>query len=128
MPFPEESMMTYSTDLLVGFSAEEPGIDEDGAWVAGEQRIRQMAHDSCALEVERLTRVDTEVSNRRSAVCHLPIWIYGYRYQNVDYRVLVNGHTREIVGDRPTSKARVIAAIAIGIAVIVVIVVVIVSS
>ncbi len=126
MPFPEESMMTYSTDLLVGFSAEEPGIDEDGAWGPGETRIRQMAHDACALEVERLTKVDTRLSNRRSAVCHLPIWIYGYRYQNQDYRVLVNGHTGEIVGDRPTSKARIFVAVGIGVAIVVLIIVAIV--
>lgn len=123
MPFPEESMMTYSTDLLVGFSAEEPGIDEDGAWVSGEERIRQMARDACAREVERLTRVDTDLSNRQSAVCHLPIWIYGYRYQNKDYRVLVNGHTGEIVGERPTSKIRVGVAIGIGVLVVLVIIV-----
>ena len=126
MPFPEESMMTYSTDLLVGFSAEEPGIDEDGAWVTGERRIREMAHEACMLEVERLTRVDTELSNRYAAVCHLPIWIYAYRYQNEDYRVLVNGHTGEIVGDRPTSRTRIFAAIAIGVLVVVAIIVLIV--
>ncbi|MEZ4521081.1 MAG: hypothetical protein R3A46_05495 [Thermomicrobiales bacterium] len=125
MPFPEESMMTYSTDLLVGFSAEEPGVDEDGAWVPGEQRIRELARDACAREVERLTRVDTDVSNRRSAVCHLPIWIYGYRYQNQDYRVLVNGHTGEIVGDRPVSRTRVAIAIGIGVVIVIAIIVLI---
>jgi hypothetical protein len=66
--------------------------------------------------------VDTDLSNRRSAVCHLPIWIYGYRYQNTEYRVLVNGHTGEIVGDRPVSRARVAFAIAIGVLVLVVII------
>lgn len=126
MPFPEESMMTYSPDLLVGFSAEEPGIDEDGAWVAGEARIRELAREDCSLEVERLTRVDTELSNRRSAVCHLPIWIYGYRYQSQDYRVLVNGHTGEIVGERPVSRTRVIIAVAIGVLVVIAIIVLIV--
>src|SRR5690606_28850902 len=107
MPFPEEAMMTYSSDLLVGFSAEDPGIDEDGAWTAGEQRIRELERAACAREVERLTRADITLSNRRSAVCYLPVWIYTYTYQSQNYRVLVNGHTGEIVGDRPISKARV---------------------
>lgn len=124
MPFPEEAMMTYSPDLLVGFSAEQPGIDEGGAWVVGEQQIRDMARAACAREVERLTRVDTEVSEPRPAVCHLPIWIYGYRYQNQDYRVLVNGHTGEVVGDRPVSRARI--AIAIGIAALIVVAIIVV--
>jgi hypothetical protein len=127
MPFPEEAMMTYSTDLLVGFSSEEPGIDESGAWVSGEQQIRELARDACAREVERLTRVDTDLANPRSAVCHLPIWIYGYRYQNRDYRVLVNGHTGEIVGDRPVSRTRVVLAVAIGVLIVLVIVVLIVA-
>lgn len=122
MPFPEEGMMTYSTDLLVGFSAEEPGIDEDGAWVTGEQMIRDMARDACEGQVERLTRVETLLSNRRSAVCHLPIWIYGYRYQGAEYRVLVNGYTGEVVGERPVSRTRVAMAIAAAVIVVVIII------
>ena len=126
MPFPEEAMMTYSSDLLVGFSAEDPGIDEDGAWEAGEQRIREMERAACASEVERLTRADITLSNRRSAVCYLPVWIYTYTYQGQNYRVLVNGHTGEIVGDRPISKARVGVAVAVGLVVVIAIILVIV--
>jgi len=122
MPFPEEAMMTYSPDLLVGFAAEDPGIDEDGAWVMGEERIRQMERDACAREVERLTRADITLSNRRSAVCYLPVWIYGYAYQNQQYRVLVNGHTGEVVGDRPMSKSRIMVAVGIGVALLIVVI------
>ena len=122
MPFPEEAMMTYSPDLLVGFSAEDPGIDEDGAWAAGEPRIREMEREACAREVERLTRADITLSNTRSAVCYLPVWIYGYTYQGQQYRVLVNGHTAEIVGDRPVSKARVAVAVGMGVVVLIVII------
>ena len=125
MPFPEEAMMTYSPDLLVGFSAEDPGIDEDGAWASGEQRIREMERAACAREVERLTRSDITLSNMRSAVCYLPVWIYTYSFQQQQYRVLVNGHTGEIVGDRPVSKARVGAAIGVGLLVLIVIIVLI---
>ncbi len=125
MPFPEEAMMTYSPDLLVGFSAEEPGVDEEGAWIAGERQIRDMARDACSREVERLTRVDTDISNRRSAVCHLPIWIYGYRYKHEDFRVLVNGYTGEVVGERPVSRGRIAMAAGAGIAIVIVIVVII---
>ena len=121
MPFPEEAMMTYSPDVLVGFSTEDPGIDEDGAWEQGEQRIRDMERDACAREVERLTRADTTLSNRRSAVCYLPVWIYTYAYQQQQFRVLVNGHTGEVVGDRPVSKVRVGIAIGIGAVLLVVI-------
>lgn len=125
MPFPEEAMMTYSTDLLVGFAAEEPGIDEAGAWSSGESRIRGMEHDACAKEVERLTRAETTLSNRQSAVCYLPVWLYNYRYKGQPYRVLVNGYTSEVVGDRPVSKVRVALAVVAVVIVILLIVLVI---
>lgn len=124
MPFPEEAMMTFSSDLLAGFSAEEPGIDEAGAWVIGEQLVRDMEREACAREVERLTRVDSEIGEPETALVYLPIWIYGYRYKNQDFRVLVNGATGEVVGERPVSRARV--AIAIGAAVVIIVIVVVV--
>ncbi|HUG15944.1 MAG TPA: hypothetical protein VMM78_13115 [Thermomicrobiales bacterium] len=111
MPFPETGMLTYSDDLLVGFSAEEPGVDEDGAWQTGEARIRDAERTACAREVERLTRADTTLGNRRSAVCYLPVWLYNYHYDSRDFRVLVNGYTGEIAGDRPVSKAKVLVVV-----------------
>lgn len=107
MPFPEQAMRTFSIDLLAGFASEEPGVDENGAWESGESRIREMERGECAREVERLTSVETSVSNRQSAVCYLPVWLYTYRYDGKQFRVLVNGHTGEIVGDRPVSKLKV---------------------
>ncbi|MEX1158890.1 MAG: hypothetical protein WEC79_08185 [Thermomicrobiales bacterium] len=107
MPFPEEGMRTFSTDLLVGYAAEEPGVDERGAWETGETRVREMERGECKAQVERLTKVDTNISNRQTAVCYLPVWLYGYKYGGKQFRVLVNGHTGEIVGDRPVSKMKV---------------------
>lgn len=124
MPFPEEAMMTFSPDLLVGFSAEGPGIDEAGAWSIGEQRIKEMEREACSLEVERLTRADITLSNIRSAICYLPIWIYTYTYQNQQYRVLVNGYTGGVIGDRPVSRGRVAVAVILGILLLVICIVI----
>lgn len=122
MPFPEEAMKTYTPDLLVGFSSEEPGVDEAGAWQTGETRIREMERAECARQVERLTRADIRIGDRSSAVCYLPVWLYNYTYQSKQFRVLVNGYTGEIVGDRPVSRTKVIATVAAVVAVILVIV------
>jgi hypothetical protein len=128
MPFPEEAMMTYSDDLLVGFASEAPGIDEAGAWQTGEARIRDMERQACAREVERLTRADIKLSNRQAVVCYLPVWLYTYRYQGQQFRVLVNGYTSEIVGDRPVSRTKVILTIAAVVLVIAVIVLIVVLT
>jgi hypothetical protein len=123
MPFPEEGLLTYTPDLLVGFSSEQPGVDESGARPHAETRIRELEREACAREVERLTKTDTQLSNWQPAVCYLPVWLYQYSYDGKNYRVLVNGYTGEVVGDRPVSRARVILTVAAVIAVIAVIVV-----
>ena len=37
----------------------------------------------------------------------LPVWISAYRFQNKQYRVMVNAQTGEVSGDRPYSKAKI---------------------
>jgi DNA-directed RNA polymerase subunit RPC12/RpoP len=39
----------------------------------------------------------------------LPIWIGAYRYQDHSYRVLVNGQTGKVGGDRPKDQVKVVA-------------------
>lgn len=131
MPFPEEGMRTFTADLLAGFAAEQPGVDEDGAWETGERRIREMERDECAQEVERLTRVETQLSNRRTALCYLPVWVYTYAYQGKQFHVSVNGDTGEIIGDRPVSRGRVamvVAAVAVVVILIIIAIVVLQSG
>lgn len=128
MPFPEEALMTYSPDLLAGFAAEEPGIDERGAWTAGEPRLREMESEECAKQVERISRVQTELSNKSASLCFLPVWVYTYHYQNAQFRVLLNGHTGEILGDRPTSRAKVALTIAIVSFIVVVVILLLIVS
>ncbi len=123
MPFPEEGMRTFSPDLLSGFSAEQPGVDEDGAWETGEQRIREMERAECAKEVERLSRVETQLSDRKTALCYLPVWVYNYAYQGQQFHVSVNGDTGEIIGDRPVSRGR-IAMVVAAVAVVVILIIV----
>jgi hypothetical protein len=39
-----------------------------------------------------------------------PIWISSYTYRGKLYRVLVNGETGKVAGDKPFSRAKVLAA------------------
>jgi hypothetical protein len=41
-----------------------------------------------------------------------PIWISSYTYRGKIYRVLVNGETGKVAGDKPFSRAKVLAATA----------------
>lgn len=41
----------------------------------------------------------------------LPVWIYGYRYGERYHRVVMNGQTGKIAGERPISARKVGVAI-----------------
>ena len=69
----------------------DAGVDENGAWENGEPRIREMERSECAKQVERLTKTDTQLSNRQSAVCYLPVWLYNYTYQSKQFRWTYTG-------------------------------------
>jgi hypothetical protein len=44
----------------------------------------------------------------------LPIWIAAYLYGGKTYQVFVNAHTGEVVGERPYSIPKIVAAVVAG--------------
>lgn len=48
----------------------------------------------------------------------LPLWIGAYRYQNQIYRVLINGQTGQVVGDKPRDAVKVALVVMMGLIVL----------
>ena len=48
----------------------------------------------------------------------LPMWLSAYRFNRKLYRVLINGRTGELVGDRPYSRWKIGTLIAVGLIVV----------
>ena len=49
----------------------------------------------------------------------LPVWISAYRYQNKQYRVMVNAQTGKVSGDRPYSKVKIAIAVVAGLSILI---------
>ena len=54
----------------------------------------------------QLTR--PEYSGQTFQLLLLPIWVGNYQYQGKTYRVLANGQTGQVAGDRPVDSLKVI--------------------
>jgi hypothetical protein len=107
LPFPQEEAKPDSPDYLAGFTSEEPHFTIDDGWRNGEGRIMEMERQACAQMTERLRSVNTIIQDRVGALVWLPIWLYGYTYNNNHFRVVVNGQTGEVQGQRPTSPVKI---------------------
>ena len=78
----------------VGHSTE---LDRAGAQANGQ--IMEMERQACAQMTERLRTCNTTIQERVGALVWLPIWLYGYTYNNRHFRVVVNGQTGENTHD-----------------------------
>jgi hypothetical protein len=107
LPFPQEEAKPDSPNYLAGFTSEEPHFTMEEGWRNGEGRIMEMERQACSQMTERLRSVNTTIQERVGALVLLPIWIYGYMYNNNHFRVVVNGQTGEVQGQRPTSTMKV---------------------
>jgi hypothetical protein len=44
----------------------------------------------------------------------LPVWLASYRYQNKPFRVVINGRTGQVTGERPYSAWKIAFAVVLG--------------
>ena len=60
-----------------------------------------------------------EYSSQTFQLVLLPVWVGAYKYRDKIYRVLVNGQTGKVAGDRPADRLKVVLLIALIAAVLV---------
>jgi len=104
-------LVPYDDAYLAGFRCESYGIDLPAGFEGAKQRMRPT--------IEGTIRADIggdhqRISSMRSSYDHitfkhilLPLWVSAYRFNRKLYRVLINGRTGELIGDRPYSKWKI---------------------
>jgi hypothetical protein len=71
---------------------------------------------------QRVHSVDTRYFGITFKLMLLPVWIACYLYAGRTYQVLVNGRTGKVVGQRPYSAVKIIAAVLAGLVALAVII------
>ena len=101
----------FRADYLSGFTTERyclgPKEGFDKAKHIMEGQIRQLCARAIGGNHQRIHSVNTQHVGVTFKHLLLPIWLASYRYQDKPYRVMVNGQTGLVFGDRPYSWVKI---------------------
>lgn len=108
----------YKAEYLVGHSAVRYDVDPQAGYVEAKQtmddEIRSDVKRDIGGDEQRIHHIDTTYSQVMFKLILLPIWIATFMYAGKQWQVMVNANTGEVVGDRPYSVPKIIAAVVAG--------------
>ena len=111
----------YRTEFLAGFRAEAPSVSLQDGYNRAENLMEQMLIRDVKFDIggdaQRIDRMETRYSDITFKHVLLPIWLASYRWNNKPYRVVVNGRTGQVAGERPYSAWKIAVAVVLGLAV-----------
>lgn len=110
-PYNLPALQRYQPFFLAGWYSEEYSVNAQQAlerslqvfqhWENGNIQGFMPGDTSSNLQVQ------TEFSQTQSDLCLFPIYMLTYRYQNQNYRVLLNGQTGKLIGTKPYWRSRI---------------------
>jgi hypothetical protein len=98
-------------ELLAGFGVEVYRTPLEAGFAQARERM-QPAIDAAIRrdiggDVQRIHARQTVVDDIRFKHLLLPLWIGSYRFDGKPYRIVVNGQSGEVEGDRPWSRWKI---------------------
>ncbi len=114
-PWDLTALEPYRPDYLAGFRAEAYTVVlKDGHVIARgvmEGVIAQDIRRDIGGDVQRISSVNTGWSEETFKHILLPLWLAAYKFRGKSFRLIVNGQTGEVQGERPWSWVKITLAI-----------------
>lgn len=111
-PFPTKSMVPYDDKFLAGFRSEIYSLDLKAGWNIARGGMQGECRSRCAGDVpgdtHRFLDVRTSFFGQSFKHVLLPVYVMGYRFQEKQYNVLINGSTGEVQGGAPLSWIKIV--------------------
>ena len=111
----------YRTEFLAGFRAEAPSVSLEDGYGRAQVVMHQMLERDIRFDIGGDEQRITSMSPAYSAITFkhvlLPVWLASYRWNNRPFRVVVNGRTGQVAGERPWSAWKIAFAVIVGLAV-----------
>lgn len=108
----------YRTEYLAGFRAEAPAVALKDGYDRAEKIMEQMLIRDIKFDIggdaQRIDRMTSRYSNITFKHVLLPVWLASYRWQNKPFRVVINGRTGQVSGERPYSVWKIAFAVILG--------------
>ena len=111
-PFPTKQLKPYDDKYLAGFRAEIYTLDLKAGWSIARDGMQSECYARCGRDVpgdtHRLLEVRTSYFGQSFKHVLLPVYVMGYRFNEKQFNVLVNGSTGEVQGGAPVSWVKII--------------------
>jgi DNA-directed RNA polymerase subunit RPC12/RpoP len=124
LPYELKELVDFTPDYLVGWPTLNYDLPlADASLLGREQVIKQVKRDLYhrIMPGESKRNLDTGAGKWSGLVFKhilLPLWVGGYTFQRKDYRLLVNGQTGKVGGDRPHDRLKLLLYIFSAVAVL----------
>lgn len=104
-------MMSFDYRYMMGWQSELYNQDLKTSYGLAEQlvleQVRQMCSGQLGGNIQRNLRVNTQLSRQTFKQVYLPLWLSTYKYQGKIYRILINGQTGKVYGEKPISWIKI---------------------
>jgi len=121
-PWPLERAVAYQPDYLAGYQTLRYDVEPDQGLQGAKQRMEQVVEGDCRDDIggdeQRVSSMDVRYADVLFKLVLLPIWVAAYLHAGRTYQVFVNAHTGEVVGERPYSVPKIVAAVVAGLIVV----------
>jgi DNA-directed RNA polymerase subunit RPC12/RpoP len=109
--FDTHELVPYAPSYLAGFLAQAYDVPLEAAWETARERMRAATRDACRGQAStpqiRNFSMALDFSDESWRYVLVPVYVAAYRYADEPYRVMINGQTGDIAGQRPVDWTKV---------------------
>ena len=108
----------YRKEFLAGFRAEAPALALEDGYNRANQLMEQTLVRDIKFDIggdeQHISSMTSSYSDITFKHVLLPVWLASYRWNNKAFRVVVNGRTGQVAGERPYSAWKIAFAVLLG--------------
>ncbi len=117
-PWDLSQLEPYRPEYLAGFNSEGYVVELADGYSEARNLMDQIIRRDIKFDIggdrQRISSVDTNVSDVTFKHILLPVWMAAYKYRGKTYRFVVNGQTGRVQGERPWSVWKITFAVLAG--------------
>jgi Zn finger protein HypA/HybF involved in hydrogenase expression len=114
-PWPTASATGYRSEYLAGFDSPRYDIDADVGFASAKHDMAAVIEGDCRADIggdeQRVEQMSTDDRDVLFRLLLLPLWIATYITGGKTFHVYVNANTGEVIGERPYSALKIVAAV-----------------
>lgn len=121
-PWSTAAATGYQSEYLAGFDSPRYDIDAGAGFAAAKKDMTSVIQGDCCADIggdeQRVEEMNTDDQDVLFRLLLLPLWIATYIAGGKTFDVFINANTGEVIGERPYSAVKIIAAVVAALAAI----------